>query len=141
MKFTIAVLLLPIIAFAGEAENQEKEVKEALEQTKMLLNDTAFQNGYKSDPNAQEAHGKVKEIVGSNSRQQQEIYSLSSEAFEKIVADAKGDPAKIMEVLQKAQADPKAFMRSLPPEQQARIRELASEIDKKKQSNSESAKK
>jgi hypothetical protein len=133
MKLIFALLLLPAFAFAAEEGNQEQEVKEALEQTKALLNDTAFRNGYQSDPNAKEAHAKVKEIVGNNSRQQQEIYSLSSEAFEKIVADAKGDPGKIMEILQKAQADPKEFMRSLPPEQQKRIRELASEIDKKKE--------
>ncbi len=139
MKSIVALLLLPLLVFAGDEENQEKEVKEALEQTKALLNDTAFQNGYKSDPKAQEAHAKVKEIVGNNSRHQQEMYSISSEAFDKIVADAKGDPAKILEILQKAQADPKAFMRSLPPEQQARIRELASEIDKKKQGSSENA--
>lgn len=115
---------------AGEG-NLDKESAEALSQTKALLNDTAFQNGYMADPKAQEAHQKVKDLTGGNQRQQQEIYSISAESFDAIVKQANGDPAKIQEILLKAQADPKGFLQSLPPEQRDRIRALASEMEKK----------
>lgn len=118
------------VCFAGDG-NLDKESAEALSQTKALLNDTAFQNGYMADPKAQEAHQKVKEITGGNQRQTQEMYSISAESFDAVVRQANGDPAKIQEILGKAQADPKGFLQSLPPEQRERIRALASEIEKK----------
>lgn len=125
-----AFLFFPMAGIAGEG-NLDKESAEALSQTKALLNDTAFHNGYMADPKAQEAHQKVKDLTGGNQRQQQEIYSISAESFDAIVIQANGDPAKIQEILLKAQADPKGFLQSLPPEQRDRIRALASEMEKK----------
>ncbi len=131
MVLCVGMLMsVPGFVVAGEG-NLDKESAEALSQTKALLNDTAFQNGYMADPKAQEAHQKVKELTGGNQRQQQEIYSISAESFDAIVKQANGDPAKIQEILLKAQADPKGFFQSLPPEQRERIRALASEMDKK----------
>ena len=72
----------------------------------------------------------MKSLTHGNVQQQAEVNDISSSIFAEIVRQSNGDTIAIQAKLQQALKDPKGFMNSLSPEQQARIHSLAGQLDK-----------
>jgi len=123
--FTLSILGRS--AFALDQTDQD-----ALKDTEKLLGDQKrMEELGKSDAEAGKALNQLKQITGNDPKAQAEVNNIASTVFSDMVHKNNGDTVSMHDQLQKALADPKAFMNSLPPEQQKRIRDLASEIDKK----------
>ncbi len=133
-------LLIAVFFFYGSSANAlEGGDQAALNDTQKLLhNQQALDNFTKDNPDAAKTLDQVKQITGGNKQQIGAVNDISSDIFADMVRANPNDSAAIFTKLQQALKDPKGFMNNLTPEQQARIRGLASEIDKKK---AESAKK
>jgi hypothetical protein len=125
-----APLFLSTPSLAG---NNDPALKEAQDLTRKLLTDpeTREREGL-NNADAKAAHQKILDLTGSNSQQTEAIYGISADAFQDITNRTKGDTSAILDILTKAQKDPKAFFQSLSPDQQARIKTLGAEIDKGK---------
>mgnify|MGYP003342434786 CR=1 FL=1 len=84
----------------------------------------------KDNPDALNALGQVDKLTQGNKAQKTEVNAISSDIFASMVKDQNGDSGAIQAKLREALKDPRGFMNSLTPEQQARIRGLASELEK-----------
>jgi hypothetical protein len=110
----------------------DQAIENALKDTQDLLKDNSKrQELFKKDSNAKAADDQVQNVTGGDSAQSQEIYNISSDAFSAVMQSAGNDPNKVMEMLNKAKGDPKAFYDSLPAEIRNKIRGVASDIEKK----------
>lgn len=83
----------------------------------------------KNDPKAKEADQVVKETGGPHS---EEVYKLAAEVMQTLAVEAKGDPDKMEELLEKARRDPASFADKFSPTQKARLKILAEKIGKSK---------
>jgi hypothetical protein len=131
MKITIWLLLFTTFSPYTWGEPVEPSTN-ALQETQDVLRDQEKrQNILKKDSKAKAADDQVQSLTGGNSAQSQEVYNISADAFTSVMAGAGNDPAKAMELLQKAQANPEAFYNSLPKDVKEKIRGVASDIEKK----------
>ncbi len=76
------------------------------------------------------ADQKALEAVAGNSGNRQDLYNIAAEIMPILTQQAAEDPAKMQEILFKAQADPVKFLNSLPPDIQAKIKKVANAVDK-----------
>ena len=121
-----------LFATTALADGLDASQKEALDKTtEMLRNSAQFNAAAKENPNAQKSADQLNAIT-LDPAQQQKMREISAGIFSDVAKTSGGSEEKIMEALQKAQSNPEAFAKSLTPEQQAQIRSLASEIEKKK---------
>jgi hypothetical protein len=60
------------------------------------------------------------------------VYDLSADIFAKIVTESNGDMVVMQQKLEQAQKNPEAFLKSLTPEQQARIKSMANQLGEKR---------
>jgi hypothetical protein len=119
-------LLFTSTAFALEPGDQE-----ALKDTQRLLADpAALQQFAKDHQDANQAMQQISEITKGNEQQSGELSAISSRVFADIVKESNGDSATMQMKLQMALKDPAAFMRTLSPEQRARIVNLTSELQR-----------
>ena len=125
----LSLILIHVTAYAGLDDNQ----KQGLQDTqKMLKSPSERQKAIAKDPKAREMDAKVDALAGT-SENKEEMYGLASQLLEKIALKANGDPAKMQEMMLKAQQDPKAFYEEYFDEsQKARVRGVANKIDSKK---------
>lgn len=127
LALTVALTLPCSFAFALDQADDD-----ALKDTQKLLGDQKrMEELGKTDAEAGKALNQLKQITGNDPKAQAEMNAIASSVFSDMVHKNNGDTVSMHDQLQKALADPKAFMNGLPPEQQKKIRELASEIDKK----------
>lgn len=102
--------------------------EEALRKTQELLNSPALLAiDAKENASSNEAQNKLKEILKLTGASEKDAYSLSDSVFSDIVSKTNGDPAAIQKILLEAQRDPAAFAKTWKPEDQAKLRELASQ--------------
>lgn len=128
-KFSGTIAALLFCASPAFALDQADEA--ALKETQALLqNQDRLDAMAKGDPEAGKALERVKTLTNNDPKKAAEINAISSSVFSDMVKSSNGDMVTMQDQLQKALNDPKAFMNGLSPEQQKRIRELASEIDK-----------
>lgn len=126
----VVAVVFGALPLAASALDQNDEM--ALKNVEALLANPSQLNALgKEDPRARQAMDKAREITQNDPKKMAEINSISSAAFADLVKKHNGDSAAIMEELQRAMQDPKAFMNGLSPEQQSRIRALGAEIDQK----------
>ncbi len=119
-------------ALSGNSYALDQTDEDALKDTQALLHSQQRMEDFaKTNPDAQKALGDVHRLTNGDPAAKAEINSISSAVFEDMVRSNNGDSAALQLKLQQALKDPKAFMQTLSPEQQARIRALASEIDAK----------
>ena len=104
---------------------------QALAEAKELLQNPQTLKGPAGNPNEKAALVEIEKLTKGDPKAQQEINQLSSDIFADMVKKNGSGEEVIMKSLLEAQQNPAKFMQSLTPEQQRRIRELASEIDKK----------
>lgn len=120
------LLFLPFTALASD-EVDEK----ALAEVQALLQNPEVLKGPAGNSSEKAALAEIEKLTKGDSKAQQEIHQLSSEIFTDMVKKNGSDEGVVMKALLEAQQDPGKFMQSLSPEQQKKIRDLASEIDKK----------
>ncbi len=135
MKHLLKLGILASI-FCAPTFALEQADEDALRDTQKLLGDQKrIEELSRTDAEASKALNQVKQLTGNDPAKQAEISGIASSIFTDMVKSNNGDTVTMHDQLQKALADPKAFMKGLSPEQQRRIRDLASEIDKKNEAN------
>lgn len=80
----------------------------------------------------QAADQKALEAVGGNASNKQELYNISADIMPILVQQTDGDPEKMQALMLKAQTDPEGFFNALPPDIKAKIKNLASTVEKNK---------
>lgn len=125
--FSISFLTLPTFA--------EEDLDAALKDVQDLLRTESKRNEViKVSPKAQQADDFALQAVGGNQALKNDIYDVSADVMATVKELSGGDAAKMNELLQKALQNPAAFLKSLPPEQQAKIRDIAAKTEKQKSS-------
>jgi hypothetical protein len=113
----------------------EKGDEEALSNTLKLMNDPNAMSAYASgNGDASRALDQANQLTHGNKAQQAELMNLSSIIFADMVKQSNGDAVAIQSKLQQAMKDPNSFMKTLSPEAQSKLRQLAAEMDKQNSS-------
>jgi anion-transporting ArsA/GET3 family ATPase len=120
------LFLLPAFALAFEEADDK-----ALAEVQALLQNPEVLKGPAGNQKEKAALAEIEKLTKGDPKAQQEINQLSSDIFTKMVQTNGAGEGDIMKALLEAQQNPGKFMQSLSPEQQKKIRDLASEIDKK----------
>jgi hypothetical protein len=68
--------------------------------------------------------------VQGNSEKTKELYSISAQLLPILLQQSGGDPTTMQTIVHKAQANPEAFLQSLPADMQARIKKVANDLEK-----------
>ena len=76
------------------------------------------------------AEQQALDATAGNTNQSQELNNISADIMPFLLQQSAGDPAKMQALMLKAQTDPESFLNSLPPELQAKIQKVASDIEK-----------
>ena len=84
------------------------------------------------DSKAREADDFASKAFGGNSQQKHELYNISSDIFAVMSNASGGDAQKMKEQLLKATQNPEQFLKSLPPEIQAKIKSVADKTGQNK---------
>jgi hypothetical protein len=127
-KISPLVLLFVITLFVPTVYAEDEA--SALQKTQDCLKN---QNCESMKSNAgRSADQKALEAVGGDAAKKQAIYNISADEIMPVLAQqTNGDPEKMQLLLLKAQTDPEGFMNSLPPETQAKIKNIAASVEKK----------
>ena len=133
MRKQNSIILLLLFAFTSlPALALDQNDEDALKDTHKLLGDQKrMEQLGRTDAEAGKALNQLKQLTGNDPKAQAEMQGIAASVFDDMVRKNNGDTVSINDQLQKALADPKAFMNGLSPEQQARIKGLAAEIDQK----------
>lgn len=94
-----------------------------------LTNPAARAKMIEGDPKAQAQDAKVKAMLGDQS---EGAYLLSSQLLQTIVQKTNGDPQKMQELVNQLMANPQMLEQYLTTQQRDQIRNMASEIERKK---------
>lgn len=114
-------------AIAGELDQASQE---ALKKTAHTLTNRAEREKYKKDDAAlQKVDDQVHALTGDG-KNKDAIYNAAAKILGDLAKESGGDPDKMLEKMQKAQSDPKAFLESLPQEDRNMIRGIAEDIEK-----------
>ena len=118
MKSIFACLLA--LSFSNtSAFALDQNDEDALKDTQKLLGDQNRMNELgRTDAEAGKALNQLKSISGNDPKVQAEMNTIASSVFTDMVQNNNGDTVTMHDQLQKALADPKAFMNGLSPEQQ-----------------------
>lgn len=126
--FTFILFKFSSIASAQPPQGAGDE--SAMKDTVDLLKDRSKREElFKKDQKAKTANEQVLSVTNGNEEQTQELYNISADIFTPLMESVGNDPAKAMELLQKAQTNPEAFYKSLPPEVRAKIKGVSSQIE------------
>jgi hypothetical protein len=71
---------------------------------------------------------KALEAVGGDLTKKQALYDISADIMPILEQQAGGDPAKLQEIMLKAQTDPVGFLNALPAELKAKIKNMATSV-------------
>ena len=123
-----ALIHLILIHSAAYADLSAGDTQ-AVRQTKDLLTNQSERNQFiNKDPKAKELDDKVGSFAGTPENKEQ-IYELSSQLMDKLVAEAGGNTDKLQTLMLEAQKDPKAFYEKyLDASQKAKVHEIANKV-------------
>ncbi len=121
----MSILLLILSLSLASAEDQ------ALEQTKNLLRDRDAREKSVKDTKGAKAMQDVKNLTGGDAVAEDEIYGLASDVMPILMEEAKGDPNKMMQILEEAKNNPEAFAKRWTPEQRKRLKTLSEKLGTK----------
>lgn len=132
MKILVC-LSLGLTVIHASADKLDEHQRQGLSDTQSMLKSRSQRDEYiKTDKRAKDVDDKVGALAGS-AENKDEIYGLSSQVLERVVAEAKGDPVKMQEILTKAQQDPKGFYEKYFDENQKQgVRGIANKIEQRK---------
>ena len=124
----VAALFFGTVASAFALNKHDEQ---ALKDTQRLLSDdAAIQAFAKDNKDAQGALKQVDDLTKGDPKKKAEINEIASRTFANMIKANNGDNAATLEQLQVGLKDPAAFLKTMSPEDQARIKAMAAEIDK-----------
>jgi hypothetical protein len=124
----IAVSLF-FIFLGSVAKAEDAASVSALADTQTMLQNPAQRNKIiKDNPTAQSVDASVKSLTG-NSKTTDEVYQLAGKVLEDLVKETGGDPVKMMEIMSKAQTDPKSLMDHVSEQNKQDFHSVSSEIE------------
>ena len=110
---------------AAQSPALDAHSQKALVETQQLLTNPAARDAeIKKDPNAQKWDANAAQAVGAGQKDQ--LYGVASDIMGDLVRQTGGDPKKMLELMERAKANPEAFFNSLTPEQKAKITDMSS---------------
>lgn len=113
------VFLVPMMAGA------DAETRAAVEKVQQQMQSPSFhQNAAKESSEAAKVEAHVKSISGSAANEQ-EMYNLAAEVLGNMKDQS---PEEMQKMLQEAQQNPEAFLKSWSPEQQRKLKEISERI-------------
>jgi hypothetical protein len=119
-----ALLILSVILASAPALALDDASSTALLQTQqMLTNPSQRQKALDENPRAKAMDAAARQAVGDQNTA--DIYELASDLMATLAEESGGDPAKMMELLQKAQKDPQSLESKFTPAQRAKIKAIS----------------
>jgi len=129
--FFALTLAFQIVSLPQAIAELDKASQEALEKTQKLLRDPSQRNAaMNQSPDARSNDAELQKLMGGKGTGG--VYDLSADIFAKIVSESNGDVVVMQQKLEQAQTNPEAFLKSLTPEQQARIKSMANQASEKR---------
>ena len=126
MRILILLSLILAVPTAGAQQHANDEhVQKALQQTQQQLRDKNEREKAVNENEKTKAADAYIDQVGIN---KDETYDLTADIMADLVKQTEGDPKKLQELMEQAKRDPAAFARSLSPENQRKIQDLAKPI-------------
>ncbi len=122
-------LIFCLVGISFHSYGQEADSKEAISKAQKNLKDPVARKKMLDTKSAKDADAAASALAG-DSTNLDEMYGISAELIGLIGEKAQGDPKKMQEYLERAQKDPEAFLKSLPPAQQEKIHQLSKKIEK-----------
>lgn len=127
-RILFGLVLIHTVAAAELDKHQQKGVQDT---QNMLKSPHQRNEAIKNDATAKEVDAKVDALTGGG-QTKEDVYGLASEIFEKVAAEAKGDPEKMQQLLMEAQSNPQKFYDKYFTEaQKAKVRGIANKTEKK----------
>ncbi len=127
-----AVVCAPLVCFA----ELDSASSEALEQTlKLLRSEQERSKAVLSSPDAVRADANAKSVAGSPENTNQ-LYEISAIVMSDLVKKTNGDIAALQSLMIEAGKDQEKFYKSLSPEAQQKIKQLAEKVEQKRQPSS-----
>lgn len=112
-----------------------EDVDPAIQEVQELLrSQSKREEVIKASAKAQQADQFALQAVGGNQNLKNEVYDVSADVMATVQKLSGGDPAKMNALLQKALQNPGEFLKSLPLDQQTKIRDIAAQTEKQKAS-------
>ncbi len=102
--------------------------QDPIEATQALLKSPTLRQDALKSPEAIAADRNIR-ALGDARGQTQEIYNLSSSIFVDLAKNNNQDPNEMMRSLEAAQRDPAAFINSMTPEQKAKLKDIATQLE------------
>jgi hypothetical protein len=132
-RFPLSLLFSALISTSAFASDElDPGSRDALAKTDDLLRSPdARQELFQKDAQARATNEQVVSMAGSDANAQA-IYELAAEVFGTLTKEANGDPQKMLQLLQQAQAHPEAFAKAFTPEQRAQLEALTKKIETKR---------
>lgn len=124
----MSILAVSMVAFPASAEELDLASQEAALRTRQMLENPELREQAVSKSAEAAFMHRQAESLGGSPENTEEIYGLASDIFAELVKQSGGEPLKMMELLEKAKKDPKAFADKLTPEQRERLSRLANKI-------------
>lgn len=125
-----SLVIFAIFVRSALGDSEANSTNEALQKTlKTLKSPTERAAAIQNDPNAKKTDAHVTEITGTEENKEA-LYDLSAQIMETITQRAKGDPDKMVELLEEAQRNPAAFAESFTPAQKKALKELSKKLEK-----------
>lgn len=136
MMSKFLVLLLSVSFMATTVSFADDDIDPALKDVQELLRTESKRNEViKDNPKAQQADAFALQAVGGDKNLKNDVYDVSADIMATVQKLSGGDTAKMQQMLQKALQNPGEFLKSLPADQQAKIRGIATQVEKNKSSS------
>jgi hypothetical protein len=138
-KLLLTVLTLSLLtsSVSFAVEDLDPALKDVQE---LLRSQSKREEVIKGDSKAKQADDFALQAVGGNQKLKGDVYDVSADIMATVQKLSEGDPAKMNALLQKALQNPGEFLKSLPAEQQAKIRDIAAKTEAQKKTVQTSAK-
>ena len=129
LLFMVLVMDLVTTPIAYAEEDIDPAIKDVQE---LMRTQSKREEVIKGDVKAQQADAFALQAVGGNQNLKNDVYDVSADIMATVQKLSGGDPAKMNALLQKALQNPGEFLKSLPADQQAKIRDIAVKTEKQK---------
>lgn len=125
--------LLPLFVFLNvlPALAQDPDV-DALVKTQNVLRNAAERQKALGTDAARAADRNADITALGNSANKEEIYSIAADLMPWLLEQSQGDPAKMSQLMQQFQQNPRAFFDRVPASQRARISALADRLERER---------
>jgi len=122
------ILFVALFAVGVRAETDDLATQDAATKTENMLTDPAQRAKLiQKDPNAAKTDSQVQALAG-NPENAQKIYQLAGKVLDDLIRETKGDPKKMMEIVEKAKTDPGSFAGKFSPEELRELQDLATKL-------------